>query len=281
MRAVLLLATLGAMAAEIPVHGHRGARTVLPENTIAGFEYAAAAGADWIELDLWVTKDNHLVVAHDPAMNEKICRGPAGAERTIRKMTLSELKQWDCGVLGNAAFPRQKAIPGTRVPTFDEVLALASNGTFKFNVEIKNDPKRAELAPPVDEYARMVVDAIRKRKLEIRVMIQSFDWRLVHATAKLVPDWPRSALFPVGGKDKQRDYVDVAKEANVKMVSVQYDTVTPEKVKRAHEAGIKVVAWTANSEDIWEKLVAAGVDEIITDDPAALIAWLRGRKLHR
>lgn len=267
-----------AMGATIPVHGHRGARALLPENTLPSFEYAIAEGADWIELDLWATKDDILVVAHDPAMNEKICRGPQGAERVIRKMTLAQLNQWDCGALANPEFPRQKAVPGTRAPTFDEVLSLAPKGNFRFNVEIKSYPDKPELTPPVDVYARQVVDAIRHRHMEKRVMIQSFDWRLVQAVAEIAPDWPRSALFPASNHDPQMDFTEVAKQAGVRMVSVRYDTVTPEKVRRAHEAGIRVIAWTANSKDIWSKLVEAGVDEIITDDPAAAIAYLKERK---
>jgi glycerophosphoryl diester phosphodiesterase len=258
----------------IKVHGHRGARTVLPENTLPGFEYAIAHGADWIELDLWATKDDVLVVAHDPAMNLKHCSGPKDGDRVIRRMTLAELKQWDCGTPANPDYPRQKAVPGTHVPTFDELLALASTGKFGFNVEIKSYPDRPELAPEPVKYARMVVEAIRKRKLEKRVMIQSFDWRLLHATERLAPELPRSALFPVAGQDKDRDFVEIARDANVKMVSVQYDTVTPEKVKAAHRAGMKVIAWTANSPDVWDSLIAARIDEIITDDPAALVAYL-------
>ena len=270
---MILSGTLAA--AEIPVHGHRGARTVLPENTIPGFEHAISHGADWIEIDLWATKDNVLVVTHDPVMNDTICRGPAGAETTIRKMTAAEVKQWDCGARTHPDFPRQKAVPGTRVPTFDEVLALAPSGKFQFNVEIKSNPERPELAPPPEEYARLVIDAIRRRKLENRVMIQSFDWRLLHATAKLAPELPRSALFPRSRDEVQRDFVEVAKDANVKMVSVRHDTVTPGKVKNAHAAGNKVIAWTANTPDVWERMIAAGVDEIITDDPAGLIEYLK------
>jgi len=277
----LLMGIALTLAADIPVHGHRGARTVLPENTLAGFEYAIDQGAEWIELDLWVTKDNVLVVHHDAAINQKNCKGPADGVREIRKLTLAEVRQWDCGALGNADFPRQKAVPGSKVPLFDEVLALASRGNFRFNVEIKSNPARPELAPAPDEYARMVVDAIRKRKLENRVLIQSFDWRLLHATAKIAPELPRSALFPTSQENKDLNYVEVAKQADTKMVSVQYGTVTAEKVKQAHDAGIKVIAWTANDADVWEKLVSAKVDEIITDDPAGLISWLKSRGLHR
>lgn len=253
---------------------------MLPENTIASFEEAIASGAEWIELDLWATRDNVLVVTHDAAMNGKICQGPEGAERLVRKLTLAEVKQWDCGALGNPDFAQQKKLPGTRVPTFDEVLGLAKkHPRFKFNVEIKSSPANPDWMPPVDEYARMVVAAIRKHGLADRVMIQSFDWRLVQATAMIAPELPRSALFPTSLQDSTKSFEQVAAEAGTQWVSVHFGTVTPEKVKTAHAAGLKVIAWTANTEAVWERLAAAGVDEIITDDPRALIAWLKGRGL--
>lgn len=267
------------MGAQIPVHGHRGARMLLPENTLPAFEYAVGQGADWIELDLWVTRDNVLVVSHDPDMNPKFCRGPADSEKLIRNMTLPQLKQWDCGA-ANPDYPRQKAIPGTRIPTFEELLSISSKGSFHFNVEMKSDPKRPELTPPADDYVRMVIAAIRKHKLEKRVMIQSFDWRLVEATAKLAPELARSALFPTAGQDPGMDFTEIARAAGVKRISVQYNTVTPEKVTQAHAAGITVIAWTANTPEVWQRLLAAKVDEVITDDPAGLIRYLKSKGLH-
>ncbi len=277
----LIVGIVLTLAADIPVHGHRGARFYYPDNTIKAFEYAIDHGADWIELDLWATKDNALVVIHDPAVDLKVCRGPADHPQVIRTMNLEAVRQWDCGARANSSFPKQIAAPGSKIPLFDEVLALASRGSFRFNVEIKSDPVRPELAPSPDKYAPLVIDAIRKRKLEDRVMIQSFDWRLLHATEKIDPRIPRSALFPSRDHNREMNYVDIAKEANVKMVSVHYNTVTSEKVLQAHAAGIKVIAWTANEPEVWEKLVAAKVDEIITDDPAGLVAWLKSRGLHQ
>lgn len=124
MKTRLLLAALCgtlAMAQTSPrilVHGHRGARAVLPENTLPAFEHAVAAGADVLELDLAVTRDDVLVVSHDPMVNHVICKGPQ-PDAVIRRLTLAELKEYDCGSLANPAFPRQKALPGTRIPTLD------------------------------------------------------------------------------------------------------------------------------------------------------------------
>jgi len=270
----LALLAVAAMGAEkrILIHGHRGARALRPENTLAAFEYAIKAGADYLELDLAVTKDGVLVVSHDPVLPQAICQGPKGATRAIHQMTLAELRRWDCGSLKNPEFPRQQPVPGERVPTLDEVLALAPRGEFGFNIEIKV-PRDASLAPPVEEFARKVVEAVRKHGLEKRVIIQSFDFRATRAVHRLAPELRVAALI---GKDP-REFPAVAREAHASIVSPQYRLVTPEKVKRAHEAGFEVVPWTADDPEVWRDLADAGVDAIITDDPAALKAWLASR----
>ncbi|NWF82793.1 MAG: glycerophosphodiester phosphodiesterase [Bryobacteraceae bacterium] len=261
--------------AKIQVHGHRGARTVLPENTIPAFEHAIAAGADFIELDVSVTKDDVVIVNHDLSMNRAICQGPEG-ETAIRKLTLAQIKQWDCGVLGNKDFPRQKTVPGTRVPTLEEVLALAPKGSFHFNIELKMDAKRPELTPARPAFARMVVDAVKKHRLEKRVLLQSFDLPLMAELKKLVPDWPLAALYA----GLPRDYPEISAEAGgMTMVNPHYALVTKDQVQKAHAAGLKVAAWTANSAEVWDKLIDAGVDGIITDDPAALVAHLKAKGL--
>jgi glycerophosphoryl diester phosphodiesterase len=274
----LLLAcwSIVGMAAEIQVHGHRGARAVLPENTLPAFEYAIAAGADAIELDLAVTRDNVLVVSHDPTLNPAICTSPGGSP-VIRQLTLAELRRWDCGSLRHPEFPRQNPVPGARIPTLEEVLALAARGDFLFNIETKLPAGKPELAPPPEEFARLVVEAVRRQRLESRVMVQSFDFRTLHATKKLAPEIPLAALY---SRD-DRDFVSVAREAGAEIVAPHYSLVTADRVRAAHEAGLRVIPWTANEEPLWARLVAAGVDGIITDDPAGLIDYLRRRGLRR
>jgi glycerophosphoryl diester phosphodiesterase len=269
----LSMTMLSGAADKILVHGHRGARAILPENTIPAFEYAIKAGVDVLELDLAVTKDNVVVVSHDPTINPVICTG-AKARAAIRDLTVAELKKYDCGALKNPAYPKQKPVPGTRIPTLDEVFALANRGTFEFNIETKISAKTPELAPPPEEFARLVLDAIRRHKLEGRVIVQSFDFRTLHAFKKLAPAIRRSALI----EKLTTDFVKVAREAQAQIISPQYPLVTKEQVDGAHKAGIQVVAWTPNTEADWEKLVNAGVDAIISDDPAALIAFLKRRR---
>src|SRR5260370_33091790 len=130
MRTLVLILGGALMLAAQPrilVHGARGARAMRPENTIPAFEYAIGVGVDVLELDMAVTKDDVLVVSHDPLLNPEICSGPGGP-RAIRTLTLKELRQWDCGALRNPRFPKQTPVPGTPMPTLDEVFALSSRG---------------------------------------------------------------------------------------------------------------------------------------------------------
>jgi glycerophosphoryl diester phosphodiesterase len=245
------------------VHGHRGARPDKPENTIPAFQYAIESGADFLELDVAVTRDDVPVVSHDPVLPKALCSGGQGT-RVIREMTQDQLRKWDCGA---------GLIPGTRVPTLDEVLALGEgNRKIRFNIEMKSSPEHPQFTPDPERFAAMVLSAIRKRGMEQRSIVQSFDFRNLIAMKKLAPELLLSALEGRSGDD----FVAIAQRAGgTRMVSPQYKLVTAEKVKAAHAAGIQIAAWTANDAAEWDRLVAAGVDAIITDDPAGLVRHLK------
>ena len=259
----------------ILVHGHRGARARMPENTLPAFEYAIQQGVDALEMDMAVTKDNVIVISHDPILETPVCSGPRNGV-VIHTLTLAEVRQWDCGAVQNPNFHTQKAIPGTRMPTLDDVFQLASRGAFDYNIETKSFPDRPEYTPPPDEFARMVLDKVRHYKLEKRVILQSFDFRTLVAMRKLAPEIRLSALTEMD----PRAFTTIAKEAgNAEIVSPYYKLVTADKVAAAHAAKIQVVPWTVNDPAQWDRLIDAKVDAIISDDPAALIAYLKQRGL--
>lgn len=262
------------MAADQPhrieVHGHRGARAVRPENTLPAFEYAIAQGVDVLELDMGVTKDGVVVVSHDPILQPPVCSGPQPMA-AIHDLTLAEVRQWDCGRIQNPAFPHQQTVPGTRMPTLEEVFALAPKGNVKFNIETKIFADHPELSPPPDEFVRLVLALIRKHHLESRVILQSFDFRTLHEMKKVAPEIKLAALYTGPAKS----FVEITKEAGADMISPEHHLVTAEQVRESHAAGFPVVPWTADTPADWDRLVAAGVDAIITDDPAALIAYLK------
>jgi glycerophosphoryl diester phosphodiesterase len=281
-------------AQTILVHGHRGSRATRLENTIPAFEYAIQHGADVLELDLAVTKDNVLVVSHAPFITadfpgERVCVGPETPPHTaIHTLTIAQIKEYDCGVKTLTKFPKQVAVPGTKIPTFDEVLDLAPQGHFDFNVETKSFPSHPELTPTPDEFVKMIDDAAKRHNLQSRVILQSFDFRTLITMRKLDPSIRLSALIGsnpkddamMGITDSDKDFVSIGKKTGAQIISPDFHLVTPEKVAAAHAAGLQIVPWTADTPEDWQALVDAKVDAIITDDPEALVIWLRGKKLH-
>jgi glycerophosphoryl diester phosphodiesterase len=275
---ILGLAPLLAWAADAPrilVHGHRGARARMPENTLPAFEYALQAGVDALEMDMAVTKDNVIVISHDPVLRAPVCTGGPKETSVIRELTLEQARQWDCGAVRNPLFVNQKPQPGTRIPTLDDVFRLAPRGTFDYNIETKSFPNIPEYTPPPDEFARMVLAKIREYKLEKRVILQSFDFRTLVAMKKLAPEIRLSALT----ESDRREFTAIAQEAQAGIVSPNFSLVTPAKVEAAHKAGLQVVPWTVNKPADWDRMIEAKVDAIISDDPAELIAYLKTRHL--
>ena len=272
---------LADAAPSIQVHGHRGARAVRPENSLPAFTYAIEQGVDVLELDLAVTKDDVLVVSHDAHMNPAFCAGPAGSQTLIRQMTLAELQQWDCGARANPAFPKQQAVPGTRVPTLQQVFDLvkAKGAKVEFNIETKISPARPDQTPSPERFAELVRDVVRANGLTSRVILQSFDFRTLHAMKRLEPAMRLSALYPNSTKEAHRTLLDLARESGAGIISPQFKTVKADEVAAAHKAGLVIVPWTANTPAEWDPLIAAQVDAIISDDPAALIAYLKSKGL--
>jgi glycerophosphoryl diester phosphodiesterase len=179
-------------ASPLDIQGHRGARAVRPENTLAAFGYALDnRDISTLELDTGVTKDGVLVVIHDRTINGSHCVDTAPVfpgdplfpyvGKRVHDLTLAQVKTLDCGSRTLPEFPRQVAVPGARVPTLKEVFALvrASGRTdVRLNIETKISP----LVDDTENYALFTVKlvyAIRAAGLRDRATIQSFDWRTI------------------------------------------------------------------------------------------------------
>lgn len=181
---------------KILVHGHRGCRGVRPENTLPAFEQALKVGVDALEMDLCVTADDVLVASHDPLINEVICRGPQTGV-PIRSLTYRQVLQYDCGSLRNPNYPHQVPVPGTRIPTLEEILRLGAPSRVWFNIETKMR-ERPDLAPPPEKFAALVLDAVRRHGVAARTILQSFDYRSLRAMKKLDPTIRLAALDDIG-----------------------------------------------------------------------------------
>jgi glycerophosphoryl diester phosphodiesterase len=156
------------------------------------------------------------------------------------------------------------------------VLALANRGNFLFNIETKTFKEHPQYTPPPERFADLLLQAIDRHQLRSRVIVQSFDFRTLHAMKKLAPEIRLAALDE---EEKLGDFVTVARSTEAQIISPEKGMVTPSRVAAAHQAGLQVIPWTANTPKEWDPLIAARVDAIISDDPAALIAYLKQKKL--
>ncbi len=239
---------MGRPGSHILVHGHRGARAVFPENSLAAFAYAIDAGADAVELDIAATRDGVLVVSHDPVL--------AGPRQVIRDTLFAGLRG--------------------RIPPLEEVFRLVAPSRVELNLELKSYPQAPHFAPSPAAFVSLLVNMITAHRFERRVMVQSFDFRVLRAMRELAPEIRRGALFD----STAGSFAAIARRAAfAHYVAPHYPLVSPETVQDAHSAGVAVIPWTVNRPADWGLMASAGVDGMITDDPAALLAWLRHQGL--
>jgi glycerophosphoryl diester phosphodiesterase len=295
------------------LQGHRGARGLMPENSLPGFAKALSIGVSTLELDVGVTKDGHVVVIHNPRMEPEIARTANGSWLTesgpaINSLTLDEVKSFDIGRLNpnsryGGRYPDQMAIDGTRVPTLGEVFDLiikSGNTDVRFNIETKLNPDKPELSLPPKEFARVVLDVVNTYKMENRVAIQSFDWRTLQEIQHLAPDMTTSYLTVNQSwlNNLQRDQPGASpwmsgfdvdnfdgsapraiQAAGGKIWSSYHQEVDAASIQVAHELGLLVKVWTVNDKDRMIELIDIGVDGIITDYPDVLRDVLSDRKI--
>ena len=265
----------------IEVQGHRGARALRPENTLPAFRYAIEAGVDTLELDIQVTKDHQLVISHDPMISQVLCLAPGGKpvgdHVLIHQLTLAEVQAYDCGSLKHPRFPRQVSIPGTFIPSLEQLFAMVAASPsrearrVRFNIETKMVPRFPEQSVMPEEFAKLLVQVIAKHGLSDRVSIQSFDYRTLTAVHRLAAKIP---LIPLIGENFP-SWPSLIQATGAAVLSPMMDWLTVESVAEAHRHHVRVIPWTANEVADWDWLLAANVDGIITDDPAALIAYLK------
>ena len=182
------------------VSGHRGARGLWPENTLAGFAGAFALGVDSVELDVALTADGVPVVVHDPVLNGDIARGADGrwvGGALVREMARAALHRFDVGRLrpGSAyaaVFGGQRALDGARIPALADVLALARPTGVLVDIEIKTMPDRPELTVAPARLLDAVLDVVAVMGMAGQVALRSFDWRALNHACRVAPGIARA-----------------------------------------------------------------------------------------
>ncbi len=282
----------------IEVQGHRGARGLFPENTLPAFAAAIEAGTNTLELDLHVTKDGEIVIHHDYFINGELCDCLDGdslsSPSLIRSLELSDIKKMDCGSKTNPDFPRQRQIPGTQIPTLDELFEMINASshpnakTVRLNLEIKRDPRHPELTIDDKELAAKIVSKVREKGFSHRVYYSSFDPEVLMRIYQLDPKAELGFLFneeslafvqKLSSKDPLDLLLKLAGSFKAKVVSPEENLLTDASfVRSLQKSGFRVVAWTVNSAEQWAKLIEMGVDGLITDYPQDLLQFLNENK---
>ena len=285
------------MAVAFDLQGHRGARGLAPENTLAAFRLALALGVTTLETDLAVTKDGVVVLGHDPRLNPDLVRGPDGQwiaapGPAIRSLTRAELERYDIGRINPASkyasqFPQQKPVDGERIPTLAALYAMAGPNV-RFNIETKIDPAKPDETLDPGQFTRVVVDVIRAANAAERTTLQSFDWRTLLEARRIAPEIKTACLTIesnnmdtvrrttgqpsawLGGLDLAAaggSLPRLVKAAGCAVWSPFWRNVTADSVTEAHGLGLKVIPWTVNTAAEMAALVDLGVDGLITDYP--------------
>jgi len=311
MRRPLFLAcllALGLPGLAFDLQGHRGARGLLPENTLPAFERALRIGVATLEMDVAVTADGVVVVSHDPVLNPDLARGPDGkwlsAPVVIRQLTFAQLQRYDVGRLRPGSeyartFAGQRPLDGTRIPTLASVFELARRldaRHVQFSIETKVDLRQPANTPDPDSFADAVLKVVREAGMEERVIVQSFDWRTLQAvrhaaprirTAYLTAQSPRftnldSPQWTAGFTLAEHGSVPrMVRAAGGHAWSPNFQALTAEAVGEAQSLGLKVIPWTVNEPADIARVLDLGVDGIISDFPDRVRAELqrRGRPL--
>ncbi len=307
---ILVLCTvLPVMVQATEIQGHRGARGLLPENTLPAFERAVALGVDQLELDLGMTRDGVLVVYHDRALNPDITRDAdgswlSGPKRLLWHLEYRELSAFDVGRTRPGSrtadrFPDQEPRDGARIPTLREVLALGRGPgaeALRFNIELKLTPLEPGATADPRRLVQEIVEVLESEGMADRATIQSFDWRIVREVQAHASDI-RTSCLTVGRRwfdtiERGRpgpspwtagldiDAVDgsvprLVQQAGCAVWSPYFRDLTAEALAEAHGLGLSVVVWTVNEVDDMEALATLGVDGLITDYPDRAVRLLR------
>jgi glycerophosphoryl diester phosphodiesterase len=263
------------------IYGHRGARGVLPENTIEGFLYAASLGIYGIEMDVVISKDKKVVVSHEPWMNPKTCTKPDNSKvsflrrKNLYRMNYDVIRLYDCGLRGNVDFPEQRKQSGYK-PLLREVIekveAYVKSSGLKpvvYNIEIKSKwVNDHELHPPPEEFVDLVLEELKPFNIYDRILLQSFDMRPLNIVHE------KNTGCSIGMLIKNPGFLRL-RMSTLTFVpdtcGIYYKYASEKWIKRIQELGMKALVWTENEKADMKEHISMGIDGIITDYPERAI----------
>ena len=261
--------------------GHRGCRGLMPENTIPAMKTALDLGVTTLEMDAVITKDNKVVLSHEPFFNHEISTKPDGSYVTEREekslniflMNYAEVEKYDVGTKAHPRFPQQMKMKAIK-PLLSDVLDSVQDymATHKrplpyFNIETKATPLTDNVYHPGPaNFVESLISVIKEKGIQERVIIQSFDFRTLQYLHEKYPSVMTAMLIEDFDKRGLKDQLKALGFLPT-IYSPEYSLVTEELVKSCHEQKIKVIPWTVNDKATIERLKTLGVDGIISDYP--------------
>lgn len=293
------------------IQGHRGARGVLPENTLPGFARALEIGVSTLELDCAITADGIVVVSHDAALNPDNTRlnGHWIAQRgpAINMLSYAALSRYDVGAIrpGSAyarRLPIQQPLDNVRIPRLAEVLGLVATARaehVRFNIETKIDPTQPQLSVGPEPFVHAIMAEVIAADMKARTTIQSFDWRTLAIVQREFPGVATACLTSqeVGDdnvlptRDRASpwtnglhfyDYRSVPKmvhAAGADIWSPRFQDLDSATIADAQALGLAVIPWTVNKREDMAQLIDWGVNGLISDYPYRVREVLEAKKM--
>jgi len=261
--------------------GHRGARGLVPENTIPAMYKAIDVGAVTLEMDAVITADKQVILSHEPFFNHEITTKPDGGpvskteekQLNIYHMSYAATQRYDVGLRGNPRFPQQQKVAVTKPLLLDVIEAADQYAMSKnkplpiYNIETKSQPTTDnQYHPTPKEFVDLLVAIIQHKKIIHRVTIQSFDIRTLQYLHQQYP--AIATVLLIEGDNKKTISVQLQELGFVPTTySPHYSLVNEVLVKDCKAKGMKLVPWTVNDLPTMKKLRSMGVDGIISDYP--------------
>lgn len=289
LASILSLSGPAIMAQNImSVYGHRGARGLMPENTMPGFLKAIGFDVHGIEMDLVVSADGQLILSDSPWLSHQLCSDGNGKPLTrsqekeviILKMTYPEIQNYDCGMRAHPDFPSQQMITAVR-PTLKMVIRsvqrfVNDNGYTEpqYIIELKSDPRRYDVFYPKPHvFADLVVNEIRRLDIEERTILTSSDPNVILQLFNT-----SSRLFKIGyvGYSPKK----MARGLDKLTIPVEYflpatEGLTQAISDEAHSRNMLVLPWPVNTAEELANVTKLGADGILSDYPDVMAAILK------
>ncbi|NBB99436.1 MAG: glycerophosphodiester phosphodiesterase [Bacteroidetes bacterium] len=265
------------------VQGHRGARGLMPENTIPAFLQAIDLGVHTVEMDVVVSADRQLIVSHEPWFHHHISTTPDGdpvaeaeaADYNIFEMTVDKVQAFDVGRRGHPRFPEQQTLEAVKptlraaIKAMEDHVAAQGVAPVRYNIETKSRPTwYGTYQPPPDVFAELLRNELQDLGVLDRTIIQSFDPATLVAFRALT-DAGAIALLVSTANDINPAISALGFTPDI--LSPNYEMVDEDLLMRAQAAGMQVIPWTVNDPGAMERLIALGVDGLITDYPDRIV----------